>query len=80
MDCKEVQNLLIPLVIGDLEPDSSRYCEVKEHLGHCRACSQEHKAVEQVISLIKAHKGEFAEAISSVQGNEISMQNELEQS
>jgi hypothetical protein len=78
MDCKDVQNLLTPLVIGDLDPDSGMYSEVKGHLDHCRVCSQEYEAIEQEISFIKTYKDEFEEALNTFEYNEIAMQQELE--
>jgi hypothetical protein len=80
MNCKESQLLMVPHILGDLDPGTIRCLELQAHLLSCQFCAEEYEGSKQTIEFIKAHKAEFAEAFESLERQKAAEQQEIKRS
>ena len=66
MDCKQAQELIVPFIIGDLEPKSWESLALELHLQSCQSCAAEYENNRHTITFIEDHKSEFSEAFESL--------------
>jgi ferric-dicitrate binding protein FerR (iron transport regulator) len=67
MDCKEAEILIVPHIIGELEPGSRQIYEFQSHLATCRVCCEQYENSKWTVEFIESHKAEFALALESIQ-------------
>lgn len=80
MDCKEAQVLLIPHILGDLDPDSRQCHELEAHLLSCQVCAEEYETNKWVVEFIQEHKTLFAEAFETIDKKRAAEQEEIKRS
>jgi len=70
MDCRQVKDILVPYILGDLDAVSRQSRELEAHLQSCKACSEEYEDNKRTVEFIETHKAEFAEALDAIEYKE----------
>jgi len=79
MNCKEIQVLSIPHIVGDIA-DSERNHQLQVHLLSCPSCAQQYEVLAETLTFITDHRALFAAALESLDAGEAARQSELESS
>jgi ferric-dicitrate binding protein FerR (iron transport regulator) len=72
--------LIVPHILGDLEPASSEYRRLEAHLLSCGVCLKEYEAFKETTRFIQSHRAEFAEVLESLEKEQTVEQEEVERS
>ena len=67
MDCRQAKKLIIPYLLGDLEPKSWENLALEHHLKFCQACDAEYQNNECIVGFIEENKSRFAGAFESLE-------------